>query len=246
MRQHLQAAQQDSPLSAKKLDPFIAEIASARQLPTLERATLDNTSLALAVDSLLLQHGESWSVLLPLRPGEQAIDVPALKAALAGTGALFIDMSVEFNKLYNDYLHEATLLSLAGLLAIVALLAVTLRSPRRLAAILLPLVLAVVIVIAGLHLLGERLHLLHLIGMLLIVAVGSNYALFFDRPSLDHHLDPETLASMLIANVTTVIGFGTLALSSVPVLHAVGVTVGPGAMLALLLSAIFVPRETAA
>jgi predicted exporter len=87
--------------------------------------------------------------------------------------------------------------------------------------------------------------------MLLIVAVGSNYALFFDRPSrdqpsLDQHLDPETLASMLIANVTTVIGFGTLALSSVPVLHAVGVTVGPGAMLALLLSAIFVPRETAA
>ena len=246
LRQHLQAAQQDSPLSAKKLDPFIADIASARHLPTLERATLDNTSLALAVDSLLLQHGESWSVLLPLRPGEQAIDVPALKAALAGTGALFIDMKVEFDKLYNDYLHEATLLSLAGLLAIIALLAVTLRSPRRLAAILLPLVLAVVIVIAGLHLLGERLHLLHLIGMLLIVAVGSNYALFFDRPSLDHHLDPETLASMLIANVTTVIGFGTLALSSVPVLHAVGVTVGPGAMLALLLSAIFVPRETAA
>ena len=52
------------------------------------------------------------------------------------------------------------LLSLAGLLGIVALLAVSLRSPRRLAAILLPLVLAVVFVSAGLHLSGERLHLL--------------------------------------------------------------------------------------
>jgi hypothetical protein len=41
---------------------------------------------------------------------------------------LFIDMKLEFNKLYNDYLHEAMLLSLAGLLAIVGLLAVTLRS----------------------------------------------------------------------------------------------------------------------
>jgi predicted exporter len=49
---------------------------------------------------------------------------------------------------------------------------------------------------------------------------------------------------MAIANLTTAIGFGTLALSSVPVLHAVGVTVGPGAVLALLLSAAFVPRET--
>ena len=91
----------------------------------------------------------------------------------------------------------------------------------------------------------ERLHLLHLIGMLLIVAVGSNYALFFDRAPSQQQLDPTTLASMLIANLTTAIGFGTLALSQVPVLHAVGITVGPGAILALLLSALFVPRETA-
>ena len=102
------------------------------------------------------------------------------------------------------------------------------------------------LVIAGLHLLGERLHLMHLIGMLLIVAVGSNYALFFDRASDEHRLDPETLASMLLANLTTAIGFGTLALSQVPVLHAVGVTVGPGAILALLLAAIFAPRASAA
>ena len=97
----------------------------------------------------------------------------------------------------------------------------------------------------GCSLLGERLHLLHLVGMLLIVAVGSNYALFFDRADEQHRLDPETLASMLIANLTTAIGFGTLALSKVPVLHAVGVTVGPGAILALLSAAIFVSRETA-
>ena len=47
---------------------------------------------------------------------------------------------------------------------------------------------------------------------------------------------------MLVANLTTAIGFGTLALSKVPVLHAVGVTVGPGAILTLLLAAILVAR----
>ena len=102
--------------------------------------------------------------------------------------------------------------------------------------------LAVVLVIAGLSAGGQRLHLLHLIGMLLIVAVGSNYALFFDRATVRGAIEPETLASMLLANLTTAIGFGTLALSKVPVLHAVGITVGPGALLALLLAAIFVPR----
>jgi predicted exporter len=246
LRPRLQIALSDSPLAASKLEPFIADIAAARQLPDLTRQSLHGTSLALAVDALLLPHATGWSVLLPLRSGVKDIDAGAVRTILAGSNALFIDMKVEFNKLYNDYLHEAMLLSLAGVLAIVALLAATLRAPRRLAAVLLPLLLAVVIVIVGLHLLGERLHLLHLVGMLLIVAVGSNYALFFDRVHGQQPLEPETLASMLVANLTTAIGFGTLALSNVPVLHAVGVTVGPGAILALLLSAIFVPRETPA
>jgi predicted exporter len=49
---------------------------------------------------------------------------------------------------------------------------------------------------------------------------------------------------MLVANLTTAVGFGTLALSSVPVLNAIGVTVGPGALLCMLLSAVFVSRGT--
>lgn len=246
LRPRLQAALVDSPLAAGKLDGFVSDVEQARSARNLDRASLNGTSLALAVDSLLLPHGSGWSVLLPLRAGEQAIDPSAIRSALAGSNALFIDMKAEFNQLYNDYLHEAMLLSLAGLAAIVVLLAATLRSPRRLGAVLLPLVLAVLLVIAGLHLLGERLHLMHLIGMLLIVAVGSNYALFFDRAGDEHRLDPKTLASMLLANLTTAIGFGTLALSQVPVLHAVGATVGPGAILALLLSAIFAARNTKA
>lgn len=243
LRRRLPAALQDSPLAADKLAPFIEEVEEARRAPLISRNTLDGSSLALAVDSLLVQHGQGWSVLLPLHPGAQAIEAAGVRATLHGSGALFIDMKGEFDQLYNNYLHEAMLLSLAGVLAIVVLLAATLRSPRRLAAVLLPLVLAVLIVIAGLHLLGERLHLLHLIGMLLIVAVGSNYALFFGRSEDGASLAPTTLSSMLIANLATAIGFGTLALSQVPVLNAVGATVGPGAILALLFSAVFAPRK---
>jgi predicted exporter len=76
--------------------------------------------------------------------------------------------------------------------------------------------------------------------MLLIVAVGSNYALFFDRSSgqpRDAAL-PVTLASIAVANATTVIGFGLLSFSGVPVLVALGLTVAPGAFLALIFSAL--------
>ncbi|HSB95251.1 MAG TPA: hypothetical protein VLC91_02315, partial [Spongiibacteraceae bacterium] len=52
-------------------------------------------------------------------------------------------------------------------------------------------------------------------------------------------LQPQTLASLSIANITTVAGFGLLAFSTVPVLQAIGITVGPGAVLALIFSALW-------
>ena len=245
LRARLQQAVMDLPLRANRLEPFLAEVDAARQAPLIERATLESGGLAMAVDSLLVQRAGGWNVLLPLRPlpgAEHGIPVDQVRQALSGSGALFIDLKREFDALYGNYIREATLLSLAGFAAIVLLLVVTLRSFRRVGKVLLPLVLAVILVIASVHLAGERLHLLHLIGMLLIVAVGSNYALFFasdDNVTLDG-----TLASMAVANLTTAIGFGTLSLSTVPVLHAIGVTVGPGAVLALLFSASFAVKKT--
>jgi predicted exporter len=45
------------------------------------------------------------------------------------------------------------------------------------------------------------------------------------------------MVSLLFANESTVIGFGLLAFSSVPLLHAIGLTVATGTVLALAFSA---------
>jgi predicted exporter len=70
--------------------------------------------------------------------------------------------------------------------------------------------------------------------------VGSNYALFFDRSAAQPGQGSLalTLASLAVANLATVIAFGVLACSSVPVLADLGSTVAPGALLALLFSAL--------
>ena len=249
LRERLNAALVDAPLSAARLQPFLDDVTAARNAPPVTRETLESTGLGLAVDALLMQRTNGWSVLLPLRPSSDAasadIPVDAVRTALAGSGALFIDLKGEFDTLYGEYIDEAILLSLAGFIAIVVVMAFVQRSALRLASVMLPLVMAVMVVIAGLHVFGVRLHLLHLVGMLLTVAVGSNYALFFDRLALGEKLDDETLLSIGVASTTTVIGFGVLAWSSVPVLHAIGVTVGPGAVLALVLSAAFAVRKPA-
>lgn len=231
------------PLRAEKLTPFLDDVGAARSQPLLTAEALTGSTLAVAVESMLLKGSHGWSVLLPLAaPASGEIDAVTVRAALVGeANAVFLDVGAESNRLYAEYLREAIWLSLAGFVAIAALLAVSLRSPVRLVRVMAPLVMAVLLVMAGLALAGERMTLLHLVGLLLTVAVGSNYALFFDKD--DALGEPSTLASLAVANATTVIGFGALATSTVPVLHAIGVTVGPGAVLALILSAMLAGRR---
>jgi predicted exporter len=247
----LAQAVQGLPLRAQLFAPFLADVAAARSQPLLQAADLEQTSMSMAVDALLIRQGDHWRALLPLTATKTGIDASRIRAALAATGlpgVLFVDMKAESDQLYSGYLHEAILLSLGGLLAIVGLLLLVLRSPMRVVRIIAPLVAAVITVTAGLTLFGKQLIILHLVGLLLVVAVGSNYALFFDRADhppmtgtspIDHSIAPRTLASMLFANLTTVAGFGVLAFSNLSILQAMGVTVAPGVILALIYSAIF-------
>jgi predicted exporter len=208
---------------------------------------LEHTSFAAGFDGLTMHQGEDWTVLLPLHsaaasapPSAAATDKVRAAVADAGPGqAVLLNLKSESDSLYSSYLSEAQRLSATGFAAIIVLLLATLRSPARVARVVAPLVLAVLAVAAALLLGGRSLTILHLIGMLLIVAVGSNYALFFDRSSADQHAgsSPLTLASLMIANAATVVGFGVLAFSKVPVLAALGATVAPGAFLALVFSA---------
>ncbi|WP_321919490.1 MMPL family transporter [Burkholderia cepacia] len=237
--------------------PFIADVEAARHAPLLTRADLRGTSMALAVDALLTERDGRWSAMLPLRAPDAArtaqpassLDATPIRAAVARAGvpdALFVDMKAEADRLYVSYVHEDIRLSLAGFAAIAVLLLIALRSPRRVVRALAPLVAAVLVVTAGFALAGVPLTILHLVGMLLIVAVGSNYALFFCKRDDAQPVTPRTLVSLLIANLATVAGFGLLALSRVPLLETFGLTVGPGAMLALAFAAILAPRAAAA
>lgn len=235
---------QGLPVQAQRFAPFVADVAAARSQPLLQASDLEQTSMAMAVDALLIRQDRHWSALLPLTaPEGTGIDASRIRAALSAANlpnVLLVDMKAESDRLYSGYLHEVILLSLGGLAAIIGLLLWVFRSPMRVLRIIAPLAAAVITVTAGLTVFGQQLIILHLVGLLLVVAVGSNYALFFDRA--DCPISPRTLASMLFANLTTVAGFGLLAFSNVSILQAMGVTVAPGVILALIYAAIFAKR----
>ena len=184
-----------------------------------------------------------WAALLPLQPVADTLDLAAVRQALSGLpGTQTLEIGAELTRLYARYLGEAQAQALFGALGVVLLIAFTLRSLPRVLAVCQPLLLSVLLTMGALAAFGVHLGILHLVGLLLVVAVGSNYALFFDMLQREGSADADTLASLLLANVTTVLSFGLIALSSIPALAAIGRVVAPGALLALVLSAAFAPR----
>jgi len=244
LRARLTTALSGLPVRAAVLEPFIDDVEAARHAPPVTPADLAGTSLGAAVDALLVQGSGGWSALLPVSATSGDLSsaaVAQLRAAVAAdpaAHAAVLDLKGEADRLYTGYLSAALRLALAGFAAIVLLLVIALRSLARMLRVVLPLALSVLAVVGLLAAAGRQLTILHVVGLLLTVAVGSNYALFFDRTRAQPHTGsvPRTLASLLVANLATVVTFGVLAVSRVPVLAHLGSTVAPGALLALLFS----------
>jgi predicted exporter len=257
LRRRLSAAAIGLPLRVELLEPFLADAGRARDAAPITRADLAGTSLEAGVDALLQQHSGSWNALLPLQAPLAAeagglVDTARVARAvgalpLDGVRATVLDLKRDADALYDSYLREALYLSLAGFASIALLLLLVLRSVSRAARVLAPLVLAVLAVLLGFAASGRMLNILHLIGLLLVIAVGSNYALFFARGPIvaDDAEARRMLASLALANLTTVLAFGVLGFSTVPVLAALGTTVAPGALLALLFSALLAAPASA-
>lgn len=248
LRERFAAAVEGLPVRAERFENFFADVSTARGAPLLSSEDLRGTRFALAVDSLLVRGTQGWTALLLLRaPVETSgpgVDAARIRAALSDVpDAVFLDLKAETDSLYQRYLSEATRLSAGGAGAIVLLLAFALRSPRRVLRVCLPLGAALAVVTAVLVACGHRLTMLHLIGMMLAVAIGSNYCLFFDRlaqaGAMAGTRRGRTLVSLTLANLATVAVFGLLAGSTVPVLSAIGMMVAPGTFLALVISAMY-------
>lgn len=250
LRERLARAAADGPLPAARLGGFIDDVQAQRTMEPLRAADLAGTALAPALAAQLVpgKDGEPWHALVQLQlPDRDAVTIPQLRQALADLPqARVLHVQAELDAIYADYLRQALQLSLLGALGVVVLLAWHLRDARRLLRVLAPLAASAALVLAGLTLAGGALGVLHLVGLLLVLAIGSNYALFFDHLQAHGSADTDTLASLLIANLTTVASFGLLATADIPALAAVGQTVAPGALLSLLLAAAFCRRAAPA
>jgi predicted exporter len=238
LRRNLAGALVGLPFEAASFAPFLSDVAAAKASPLLSRESIP-TTLRAKLDSLLFARGGGWAALLPLRGVAEPAPIQERVAALGDPEVAFVDLKSESDRLLQTYQHQGVVLALIGACVIVVLLAFGLRSVARVFVVVAPLIAAVISTTAVVTLGSQKLSIFNLVGLLLIVAVGSNYALFFERWSGDDEHGGRTIASLVLANLCTVVGFGVLALSRLPVLHDIGKTVAIGAFLSLFFATAF-------
>ncbi|MGH8743415.1 MAG: MMPL family transporter, partial [Burkholderiales bacterium] len=237
LQKNLTEALRGLPFREGLFAPFLNDVEAAKQAPPMQERDLQGTAFALKVNSLLFRNGGEWVALLPLRGVEDPAGLAQQFAPIENRNVALLDLKAESNRLVNSYRNESLRLTGLGMVAIALVLTWGLRRPARIWRVLKPVFAALIVTLASLLVVGERLNLFHLVSLLLVLGIGLNYSLFFNREAGDTEDRQRTYLALVVCSLTTLSAFGCLAFSQTPVLHAIGLTVSLGAALSLLVSA---------
>jgi len=209
--------------------------AEVRQLQALPNRSIEQ--------ALAGTFGEPWRTLWlgPTGDGEvaglvslQGLSNADLLVAQADglPGVKLIDRLGQLNRLFAATQISAAELKLASCLLIFALLCLPF-GPRGAARVLAVSLLAALASLASLGWLGQPLTLFSLFGLLLVTAIGVDYAIIM-RERVGG--EATSLLGTLMSALTTWLSFGLLAVSSTPAVSNFGLTITIGLAFSFLLS----------
>lgn len=212
--------------------------------PALEQELAQVLAAAPTLDSALAGPlGEAWRPLWlgPTAAGGVAgiVSLQGLRdpaavqgAALDLPGVQWVDRIAELNRLFAATQLSAAELKLISCVAILLLLCVPFGCAGALRLVCLPL-LAALAALACLGWLGQPLTLFSLFGLLLITAIGVDYAILL-REAIGGA--PVSLLGILLSGLISWLSFGLLLLSQTPVIANFGLTISLGLFFCFLLA----------
>ena len=176
------------------------------------------------------KHGFA-SIVLP----QDIRNVEELSAAANGlAGITFVDKAGSTTRLFREF-RQWGALWLSGALCLIYIVLCIRYGWRQAGVVLGPTVLAILLALGLLGYFRVPLTLFNIMGLMLVLGVGVNYAVFLREGGLNA---AATLAGVLLSAATTLLSFGLLAFSSMPALSSFGLTLLIGIGIAVLLAPI--------
>ncbi len=244
LERNLTSAMKGLPFKPGLFQPFLDATGKARTQDPVEMQTFRGTALGLKLDSLLVTHENRWVAVVPLRGVTDRQKFRELLTPWHEQEVSYLDLKNESNRMVNVYRNETLRLLGWGILSIGLVLLVGLRAPISVLRVMLPIGSAIVVVAAVLHAIGERFSLFHLASFLLVIGLGLDYALFFNRRHGTLAERGRTVYGLVVCSTTTILVFGVLAFSQIPVLRAIGLTTALGSLACLVFAAFLAESPT--
>ena len=196
----------------------------AADTPPLTLSVSLKTELAQAWQPLYLGEVERGRYAAVVRLNGVTDETAVRAAAQSVSGTHWADKRAHLNDLFHHTRNQAAWLKLASY-ALAWLLLWRLFGAKRGSKILAVPLTAAVCTVAALGWLGIPVSLFAMFGLLLVSAIGADYAVYAVTAQ---HTAAARLGGMLLAAATTAISFALLALSSTPAVAAFGLTVTIG------------------
>jgi predicted exporter len=238
LEQNLTSAMEGLPFKPGLFLPFLDATGKARTQEPVDIRTFSGTALALKLNSLLFMREGRWVAVVPLHGVSDRQTFQEFLAPWREQEVSYLDLKEESNRMVSAYRDETLRLLGWGVLSIGLVLLIGLRAPVTVLRVMLPIGSAIVVVAALLHASGERFSLFHLASFLLVIGLGLDYALFFNRRHGTPAERGRTIYGLVVCSTTTILVFGVLALSQIPVLRAIGTTTALGSLACLVFAAL--------
>ena len=239
LRARMKEALVGLPFKGDIFEPFVSDVSAVRKMQPVTLETLHDTTLIPLLSPLLFELDGTWVAPVLLHGVTDSDRLSALSRKTGEVEVIFLDLKQASNDVMHGAMTHVVRLLSWGALFIYLVLALSFKSLRQPLHILVPTLAAVVVTTAILVVSGLQLNVFHLVALLLVVGLGLDYALFFNRLTSSQEEWATTFKALWVCCTTTVLVFFVLLLSHAPPLHAVGMTVSIGAGLCLVFGAVW-------
>ena len=238
LKQNLKNASADLPFKQTFFKPFIADVEKSKTLKPMSVQQTLSTPLGKHLQQDLFFKNNEWISIIRLAGVENESTLLDWLSTKPELQPYYLNLRQATSSLMSDYQKTALYRLLLGSF-IIGLILFSIRSRLRAGIILLPVILAVLLSISIQVMLGTHLTLFHILALLLIVGIGLDYSLFFDRRCVSTEDYQHRLHGIFVSAASTIITFGILGFSDVPVLSALGQTVTFGVLGCFVLTLVF-------
>lgn len=222
------------PFRALAFTPWIESVIASHDLKPIDYDAMSVTPLAAVLRQGLFRQDDLWVGTIRIsgvRSNQELNDWLALHPDVE-------DNHVEIKQATKHLLAEYRISTFERFLGIIMVLIVIIlflsRSVTQTLWILLPVSIGLLAGFALPLLTGVAINVFHLLALLLVLGMGLDYSLFFNRVEDDVLARQQNIHAISISALTTSAAFSVLAFSSIPVMAAMGQTIATGVFMCFI------------